>query len=53
VSAAAGAERPMNDVAQRLGAVDDEQPADPRDSPRSIGLSTVLHDGGILVQPFD
>src|SRR5947207_15878620 len=49
-----GTEGPPNDLAQRLGAVYDEQSADLRVEPALDQIvAQRLHDGGILGRPFD
>jgi hypothetical protein len=49
-----GTEGPTNDLAQRLGAVDDEQAADRWIEPALDQIvDQRLHDGGILGRPFD
>src|SRR4029450_8460932 len=49
-----GTEGPPNDLAQRLGAVDDEQSADLRVEPALDQIvDQRLHDGGILGRRFD
>ena len=48
------AEGSTDDFAQRLGAVNDEQPADFRVEPALDQIvDQRLHDGGVLCRPFD
>ena len=49
-----GAEGPTDDLTQRLGPVDDEQPADLRVEPALDQIvDQLLHHGGVLGRSFD